>query len=186
MKDELALALASIAHELPRALAFYDQVRVRDPALRRANEAAIDLIHRETAYTPENVGSFGIGVNLPDSDLDLIIGVPTEDVPRVLGRLSRFMTYHGRRRSTPTSTREIFHGRVDGIAIDLGVLPPDDFTAVVAGARRWRDEMTRDEKALYVWMKKRLKESRAAREYATFKIMASRRYIPRFEWVPVL
>jgi hypothetical protein len=145
------------------------------------------MIDELTGYCPDDVGSFGLLLNLPGSDLDLAIGVPAEDQDRVFKICHRQgMKFKGERQTSATSTRKVFEFTFENVPVDLGVLPKEDFDLLVSCLERCRREMTRDERVEHVWRKWKLKQDGRQREYAELKLEPYARFCPSFVWKPIL
>ena len=87
----------------------YEAVRFQDAELSAREDRVRSMIDELTGYCPEAVGSFGLLLNLPGSDLDLAIGVPAEDQDRVFKICHRQgMKFKGERQTSATSTRKVF------------------------------------------------------------------------------
>ena len=165
----------------------YEAVRFQDAELSAREERVRSMIDELTGYCPEDVGSFGLLLNLPGSDLDLAIGVPAEDQDRVFGVCHRQgMKFKGERWTSPTSTRKVFEFTFENVPVDLGVLPKEDFDLLVSCLERCRREMTRDERVEHVWQKWKLKQDGRQREYAELKLEPYARFCPSFDWKPIL
>jgi hypothetical protein len=156
--------------DLSAAEAFYAAVRAQDDRLRRVEDDVITWVRELTGYTAEDVGSFGLKLNLSDSGLDLAVGVPAEDLARVLELLSREMSFKGERQTTPVSTRHVFFTRRDGVDIDLGVLPLADLQVLSPALATCREQMTHQERVLHVWEKRWLKAVGRKEDYAALKL----------------
>lgn len=172
--------------EFTRAEALYDQIRGDDPRILAIRSRAVDRIERATGYRAADVGSFGLELNLPDSDLDLAIGVPPSDLLRVLDALTARYSYKGERVSSATTSRHVFCFEQDGIEIDVGVLPDRDLAALEEGLDRCRRQMTRLEKVEHVWHKHRLKQAGEEQAYARLKLESYAKYCPTFLWQPIV
>jgi hypothetical protein len=169
-----------------QAVEFYNKIRSHDGRILELEERAITYVFQLTGYKAEDVGSFGLKLNLPDSDLDLAIGVPAADSDRVLSALRMHMKYKGERTTRDSSTRHVFALSIDGVEIDLGVLPDDDFSLLCESLERCRREMTHEERIEHVWQKNTLKKEGRRLEYATLKLLPYARFCPTFRWVPIL
>src|SRR5262245_51500991 len=100
-----------------QAVEFYNKVRSHDGRIMELEERAVAYVFQLTGYKAEDVGSFGLKLNLPDSDLDLAIGVPVADSDRVLSTLRTHLKYKGERMTRDSSTRHVFALSIDGVEI---------------------------------------------------------------------
>lgn len=138
-------------------------------------------------YRTEDVGSFGLLLNLPGSDLDLAIGVPSNDQERVLEVLRREeMRFKGERQTSATSNRKVFEIDFEDLQVDVGVLPKDDFDLLLSSLKRCVAEMTDHERVEHVWRKWNLKQEGRREEYAQLKLEPYARFCPSFIWTPIL
>ena len=165
----------------------YENVRAQDAKLSAIEDRVRFLIHQLTGYHASNVGSFGLLLNLPGSDLDLAIGVTAEDRACVLEACYRHgMTFKGERQTSATTTRKVFEFLFEDVAVDLGILPKGDFDLLVPCLERCRKEMTHGERIEHVWKKWRLKQEGRQQEYAELKLEPYARFCPSFLWRPIL
>ena len=169
-----------------QAVEFYNNIRSYDGRILELEERAVAYVFELAGYKAEDVGSFGLKLNLPDSDLDLAIGVPVTDRDRVLNILRTHLKYKGERITRDSSTRHVFGLSIDGVEIDLGVLPDDDFSLLCESLEQCRREMTQEERIEHVWRKNTLKKEGRRLEYATLKLLPYARFCPTFRWVPIL
>jgi hypothetical protein len=173
----------SVTHE---AQQLYDSIRANDAKLLAVEAKAIVAIRELTGYVAEDVGSFGLLLNLPGSDLDLAIGVPDRDRDRVVAILKSAMKYKGERQTSSKTIRHVFVFTVAGVEVDLGILPTEDFSQLIHGLNRCRTEMTMQERVLHVWEKHTLKLQQRHEDYARLKLEPYARFCPGFIWVPIL
>jgi hypothetical protein len=130
-----------------------------------------------TGYRAKNVGSFGLLLNLPGSDLDLAIGVPQADKDRVVAIFAKEgMKDEGERQTSLTTTRRVFKFTLEDVSIDIGVLPVGDFQVLVSSLERCRMEMTHAERVEHVWQKWTLKQEGRSEEYAQLKLAPYARF----------
>lgn len=165
---------------------FYDSIRAQDPRLAAIEAKAIKKVGELIGNTAIDVGSFGLLLNLPESDLDLAVGVPPSDAPRALAILRAAMQFKGERKTSAATTRHIFAFAVDDVEIDLGVLPETDLRILEQGLNRCRAGMTRAERIEHVWKKWQLKKANRRAEYARLKLEPYRQFCPSFLWTPIL
>jgi hypothetical protein len=166
---------------------FYEAIRRQDPGLRAREERACARIEELTGYRAQDVGSFGLALNLPGSDLDLAIGVPPTDKDRVVAIFTeQGMNDKGERQTSLTTTRRVFEFSFEDIPIDIGVLPTTDFVLLVSSLERCRKEMTHEERVEHVWQKWKLKQQGRREEYAQLKLAPYARFCPSFLWKPIL
>ncbi|MDT0307295.1 hypothetical protein RM780_10000 [Streptomyces sp. DSM 44917] len=173
------------AAEFERAERFYAAMRVHDERLARVRADASSLIEGWTGHRPRDVGSFGTGLNLETSDLDLGIGYPVAEREVLLKALEGHARFLGERATRFSTTRLVFSFRVEGVEVDLSALTVEDF--VVAG--RMLDQiaasMTFEERVCHTWVKHLLRISGRLEEYAAWKLVTYRRFCPEFNWVPI-
>ena len=83
--------------EYDQAFAFYQAMRDHDDRLREVRAQASAMIEGWTGRVPRDVGSFGTGLNLETSDLDLGIGYPVEDRDHLMTTLAGCTQFLGER-----------------------------------------------------------------------------------------
>jgi hypothetical protein len=165
----------------------YAAIRSHDSGLLATEERVRSKIEGLTGYRAEDVGSFGLLLNLPGSDLDLAIGVLPDDQKRVLELLHREgMRFKGERPTSATTTRKVFELDFENLQVDIGVLPRDDFDLLVSSLKRCVAEMTDQERVEHVWRKWNLKQEGRREEYAQLKLEPYARFCPSFIWTPIL
>lgn len=172
--------------EVQGAEHLYRIIRGQDGVLASVRMVAARHIEEWTSYAPRDVGSYGLGLNLCASDLDLGIGVPASDHDRVLTVLRAHTTFKGERRTSATSTRFVYLWQCRDVDVDISVLPTEDFEVVCRMLERIRAEMTHEEKVLHVWKKQQLYDAGRSGEYAEWKLGPYRKFCPQFDWVPIL
>lgn len=168
------------------AVQFYESIRSRDAPLAAIEGQACHLIRTQTGYEPTNVGSFGLLLNLPDSDLDLSIGAAPKHIEPIRKALpeSRW-NFVATRETRPGTVRHVYRQRVEGVLVDLAIMAGEDLDLLRPGLARCRREMTDEQRAAHVWEKKRLKESGDSEAYAVFKLGPYVEYCPGFSWLPL-
>ena len=122
------------------------------------------------------------------STLDLGLPIHPHALGRVAGCLDaeRSVRFNGERRSTPTSPRLVFGATVEGVSIDVVLLPPADYQTLLTALARCRQQMPRPDKVRHVWHKHLLRSAGHRRAYEVFKLGPYRRYCPEFAWTPVI
>jgi Nucleotidyltransferase domain len=172
--------------EWEQALLFYGEIRKNDEAISQIENKAITYIRELIGYTAEDVGSFGLGLNLPDSDLDLAVGVSNNDLQRVILILKENLNFKGERRTTDRSSRYVFVTELEKVEIDVGVMPDEDMKILRKSLEACRKKMTQNEKIEHVWEKYKLKRDGMMQEYAALKLIPYRTFCPTFSWIPIL
>lgn len=171
--------------EFERAAAFYARMRTHDERLHQVRAAASTLIQHWTGHTPRDVGSFGTGLNLETSDLDLGIGYPVERREVLMKELADHTTFLGERNTSFSTTRLVFSFTQEGVEIDLSALTVEDFTVACRMLDQIEQTMTREERICHTWVKHLLRSSGRLEDYAAWKLVTYRRFCPEFNWVPI-
>jgi hypothetical protein len=165
----------------------YKTMRRQDAKLSAIERRAQAKILELTGYCAEDVGSFGLLLNLPESDLDLAIGLLSADKDRVAAILTKEgMKDEGERQTSLTTTRRVLRFTFEDVSIDIGLLPMDDFNLLVSSLARCRSEMTHAERVEHVWQKWTLKHEGRREEYAQLKLAPYARFCPSFFWKPIV
>lgn len=172
--------------EFEQAAAFYSSVREKDSWLQKIEDQAVEMIFQWTLCSAIDVGSFGLKLNLASSDLDLAIGVDASQRSKKIDVLKSYCKYKGERRTSKLSTRDVFVFELQGVEIDVGVLPIEDFQILQNGLSRYDREMSQSDRVIHTWRKKQLKEAGAVEEYARLKLYPYETFCPSFDWVPIL
>lgn len=167
------------------AYALWRAIRAHDATVSAVEREACELVEGWTSYTPINVGSFGLRLNLDASDIDLAIGVPDTDLARVLKRLASEVTFKAERQTTPTTTRHVFVTEIANTEIDIGVLKQRDFALLAEGLERCRRSMTEHERVMHTYQKHLLREAGDTAAYAKLKLEPYERFCPGFSWTPI-
>ncbi|WP_370132480.1 hypothetical protein [Streptacidiphilus sp. EB103A] len=171
--------------EFSRAQEFYASMRVHDERLHRVRAHAGDLIRQWTGFEPRDVGSFGIGLNLETSDLDLGIGYPVERRAELMEAMSEHARFLGERNTSSTTTRLVFAFELEDVEVDLSALAPEDFTVANRMLDQIADTMTQPERIAHTWVKHLLRSSGRLEDYAAWKLVTYGRFCPEFNWVPI-
>lgn len=184
------------AAEFARAEAFYRQRRRYDEVLRGVRAKAMSLIREWTGREPRDVGSFGLRLNLENSDLDLGIGYPVEQRDRLMTalaahasfkgeRVTRFPAAEGSDGGSGTTTRLVFAFTVDGVDIDLSALTEEDFAVACRMLDDIGANMTERERIAHTWVKHLLRSAGRMDQYAEWKLVTYARFCPEFTWEPI-
>lgn len=168
------------------AARLYQQIRTHDQHLSATAERAMALVAGWTSHQPTLVGSLPLRLNLSTGDFDIDLGVQPDQLPDVLAALDRHADFVAERRSTPTTTRHVFAITVDGVSVDIAVLPPDDLTVLLGGLARCHAGMTEPDRMRHVWHKHLLHDAGHRDAYAEYKLGPYRTYCPEFTWTPIL
>lgn len=171
--------------EFGQALAFYRAMRDHDGRLRAVRARASGMIEEWTGRVPRDVGSFGTGLNLETSDLDLGIGYPVDDRGHLMAALAGCTQFLGERYTRFSTTRLVFAFAVEGVQIDLSALTEDDFAVACRMLDQIDQTMTADERVCHTWVKYLLRAQGRLEEYAAWKLVTYRRFCPEFNWVPI-
>lgn len=171
--------------EYDHALAFYQAMRDHDDRLRAVRARASGMIEGWTGRVPRDVGSFGTGLNLETSDLDLGIGYPVDGRDHLMATLADCTEFLGERYTRFSTTRLVFAFTVDGVQIDLSALTEDDFAVACRMLDQIDQTMSLDERVCHTWVKYLLREQGRLEEYAAWKLVTYRRFCPEFNWVPI-
>lgn len=171
--------------EFDQALAFYRAMRDHDGRLRAVRARASGMIEEWTGRVPRDVGSFGTGLNLETSDLDLGIGYPVDDRDHLMAALADCTQFLGERYTRFSTTRLVFAFTVEGVQIDLSALTEDDFVVACRMLDQIDQTMSVDERVCHTWVKYLLRAQGRLEEYAAWKLVTYRRFCPEFNWVPI-
>lgn len=182
--------------EFARAEMFYRERRQHDEVLLPVRAKAMSLIREWTGREPQDVGSFGLRLNLENSDLDLGIGYSVEQRDTLITALAAHASFKGERvtrfpaaeRSdggSGTTTRLVFAFTVDGVDIDLSVLTEEDFAVACRMLNDIEANMTEHERIAHTWVKYLLRSAGRMDEYAEWKLVTYARFCPEFNWVPI-
>ncbi|MDH6579497.1 hypothetical protein [Kitasatospora sp. MAP5-34] len=171
--------------EYGRAVFFYAAMRAHDDRLHAVRAKAADLVREWTGHESRDVGSFGIGVNLEASDLDLGIGFPVAERERLMSVLADRTTFLGERYTSFSTTRLVFSFTVDGVETDLSALTVEDFEIACRMLDQIGGTMTEEERICHTWVKHLLRAAGRLDEYAAWKLVTYRRFCPEFNWVPI-
>ncbi len=173
--------------EWDKAVALYKSIRDDDERLATIEGRAVNFIRQCTAYEPLDVGSFGLMLNIPGSDLDLSMGVDDNDVDRVQKILSnQGLKFKGERITRPNTVRYVFAMSLENVEIDIAVLKREDFQLIIRGLEQCRRELTERERIIHVYKKLVLKRQGNKETYAKFKLASYIKYCPGFCWVPIV
>ncbi|WNV84950.1 hypothetical protein [Umezawaea sp. Da 62-37] len=162
--------------EFDRAEHFYQQRRRHDAALLVVREKAAALIRTWTGHESRDVGSFGLGLNLEASDLDLGIGYPAEQREVLVAALAGHAVFKGERvtrfpaadfsEGAPATTRLVFAFTVGGVEVDLSALTVEDFAVACRMLDDIEAHMTERERVAHTWVKHLLRSSGRMQDYA--------------------
>ncbi|WNI18053.1 hypothetical protein [Actinacidiphila sp. ITFR-21] len=173
------------AAEFRRASDFYTAMRAHDQRLHRVRAEVSDLIEQWTGHAPRDVGSFGTGLNLETSDLDLGIGYPAQDRGRLREALEDKAKFLGERRTTFSTSRLVFSFHLDDVEVDLSALTVEDFEVACRMLDQIGQTMTPEERIAHTWVKHLLRSTGRLEEYAAWKLVTYARFCPEFNWVPI-
>jgi hypothetical protein len=171
--------------EYERAITLYEGMRRHDDRLRLVRAYASGMIEAWTGRAPRDVGSFGTGLNLETSDLDLGIGYPVDSRDQLVTTLAGRTEFLGERYTRFSTTRLVFAFTIDGMQIDLSALTEDDFTVACQMLDQIDQTMTFEERVCHTWVKYLLRAQGRLDEYAAWKLVTYRRFCPEFNWVPI-
>lgn len=171
--------------EYARAATLYASLRQHDERLLRIREVVAAEIEVWTGRVPRDVGSFGLGLNLATSDLDLGIGYPPKDRERITRSLRPQGVFKGERMTRFTTTRLVFLLERDGVEIDLSVLTEEDFAVACRMLDEIGQTMSEPERIAHTWVKYLLRRAGRLEDYAAWKLVTYRRFCPEFNWVPI-
>jgi hypothetical protein len=171
--------------EYARAVGFYQAMRAHDGRLYRVREQASVQIQQWTGRIPRDVGSFGTGLNLETSDLDLGIGYPVSQRDDLMTALAGKAEFLGERYTRFSTTRLVFSFTVDDAQIDLSTLTEDDFTVACRMLDQIAEAMTLEERVCHTWVKQLLRVQGRLDDYAAWKLVTYQRFCPEFNWVPI-
>jgi len=173
------------AAEYRRAAEFYEAMRAHDERLSRVRQKASGMVEAWTGRRPRDVGSFGTGLNLETSDLDLGIGCPVEARDGLMATLAPHARFLGERYTRFSTTRLVFAFAVGGVQIDLSALTEEDFAVACRMLDQIGQAMTYEDRACHTWVKYLLRAGGRLEEYAAWKLVTYRRFCPEFNWVPI-
>jgi hypothetical protein len=171
--------------EYGHALELYEAMREHDDRLYQVREQASGFIRRWTGCQPRDVGSFGTGLNLETSDLDLGIGYPVEARDGLMAALAGHAEFLGERYTRFSTTRLVFSFTVEGVQIDLSALTVEDFAVACRMLGQIGQTMTYQERVCHTWVKHLLRRQQRLEEYAAWKLVTYQRFCPEFNWVPI-
>jgi hypothetical protein len=171
--------------EFERASAFYAGMRTHDDRLRQVRTEASARIEQWTGQRPRDVGSFGTGLNLETSDLDLGIGCSVQDRAGLMSALDGHATFLGERKTSYSSSRLVFSFHLDDVEVDLSALTVEDFTVACRMLDQIAQTMTLPERIAHTWVKHLLRSTGRLEEYASWKLVTYARFCPEFNWVPI-
>ena len=163
------------AAEYRHALEFYGTMREHDGRLSRVRQKASAMIQDWTGRVPRDVGSFGTGLNLETSDLDLGVGFPVDDRAALMDMLAGQAEFLGERYTRFSTTRLVFTFTVDGVQIDLSALTEEDFAVACRMLDAIGQAMTSEERVCHTWVKHLLRAQGRLEEYAAWKLVTYRR-----------
>lgn len=171
---------------------FYNKVRGGDTSVAIVEGKAIHHLRSLTGLDPINVGSFGLGLSIVSSDIDLGIGVPSSrDFEPVCQKLIDAGFKYKQARDTryisqdQTTKRFVFSKEMDGIEIDVSVYHNSDLFLLADGGFRCRSTMSENEKAEHSWNKFKLKEQGMIDDYCIYKLEPYITYKVGFKWVSI-
>jgi hypothetical protein len=173
------------ASEYSRATRFYASMRAHDARLHRLRAEASVLVEGWTGRSPRDVGSFGTGLNLETSDLDLGVGYPVGQRRELTAALAGHTRFLGERTTRFSTTRLVFAFTTGGVEIDLSVLTESDFTVACRMLDQIDQTMIREERVCHTWVKHLLRSSGRMGDYAAWKLVTYRRFCPEFHWAPI-
>lgn len=174
------------AAEFDRATEFWMARRAEDERLFATRAKAADLIRGWTGRESQDVGSFGLRLNLETSDLDLGIGFPADQRDALTASMAPHASCKGARATRFSTTRLVFAFEVDGVEVDLSALTEEDFVVACRMIDEIAATMTEDERIAHTWVKHLLRSSGRTAAYAEWKLVTYARYCPEFNWVPIL
>jgi hypothetical protein len=173
------------AAEFARAEAFWRARRAQDDELLAVRAKAADLVRDWTGRQSQDVGSFGLRLNLETSDLDLGIGYPVDQRDTLITALGPHTVFKGERKTRFSTTRLVFAFTVENIEVDLSALTEEDFAVTCRMLDEIATTMTEQEQIAHTWIKHLLRSSRRLSEYAEWKLVTYARFCPEFTWVPI-
>lgn len=171
--------------EFGRAVEFYAAMRRHDGRLEEVRATAAQMVTQWTGRVPRDVGSFGIGLNLEASDLDLGIGLAPEQRPELFEALEGHARFLGERQTRFSTSRLVFAFEVDGVEIDLSALTEEDFVVACRMLDQIGRSMTHQERVCHTWVKHLLRTAGRLDAYASWKLTTYARFCPEFNWVPI-
>lgn len=173
-------------NKVSEAYLYYKSIRVEDERLAAVEGKAIHRIRQWTGYEPVNVGSFGLLLNLPGSDLDLSIGVVSIDFQAVCKEIDRAgCEFLAIRETRPGTVRHVYRFMLEEIEVDFAIMSDEDLRLLVPGLVSCRRGMTHEERIEHVYEKRRLREQGDKQGYANFKMAPYMKYCPGFSWIPL-
>lgn len=170
--------------EYARALELYVSLRGYDRTLLRVREAVSGSIEARIARTPRDIGSFGLGLNLATSDIDLGVGCTRQEWDRAIEILRPCGEFLGEQKTRFSTTRLGFALQRQGVRVDLSVLREHDFDVACRMIDCIDVQMTEEERVVHTWVKHLLIEAERLERYAEWKMLPYRRFCPEFKDVP--
>ncbi|MFJ8582781.1 hypothetical protein [Micromonospora sp. NPDC093277] len=171
--------------DLPRddvaaAEQLYADIHRDDQRLFEIRAAFIDDIERLTGATASDIGSFGLGLNLAASDLDLGVAWPRDRRHELRDLLEPAFTHLGDRQTRFANVRTVFSAAREGIEVDLTVLCQQDYDMARGMHAAIADQMLLAEKIAFTWVKSLLHEAGLKKEYNRWKSAPYHRFCPEF------
>jgi hypothetical protein len=171
--------------DLPRddvaaAEQLYADIHRDDERLLKIRAAFIDHIERHTGATASDIGSFGLGLNLAASDLDLGMAWPTDRRHELRDMLEPAFTHLGDKQTRFANVRTVFSAEREGIEVDLTVLSEQDYAMARGMHSAIADQMSPAERIAFTWVKSLLHEAGLKNEYARWKSAPYRRFCSEF------
>lgn len=164
--------------EADRARVFYREVRSDDGRLGRVQRQAVDLVARLTGRAVADIGSFGLRINLPGSDLDLGIGCPDQDLASVASALAGHAQCHGVAATRFGVHRVALSCTIEGVLVDVSVLSERDFASAREMIARVDQGMSDTERIAYTWVKRTLREWGETARLEAWKLAPFERFCP--------
>lgn len=149
-----------------------------EPVIRRSQE----LVKEWTSVTPLLGGSVALRLNLPDSDIDLILPCHSRDFPLIGEALGQFCQFRGERQCTPGSTRLLFCFKVGAHHIDVNVMRKEDAEHMLERIAISQRDMPVGERSDLLWRKWLSRNFSTDASYEGLKVDFYERAMPGFTW----
>ena len=166
--------------DLAAAEQLYAEIHRDDQQVFELKAQLVNDIARLTGATASDIGSFGLGLNLAASDLDLGMAWPRDRRGELRDLLEPTFTHLGDRQTRFANVRTVFSTVRESVEVDLTVLCQQDYAMASGMHAAIAGQMSLMEKVAFTWVKRLLHEAGLKSEYTRWKSAPYQRFCPEF------